>query len=149
DTQHPPNISTPAWPASSDESGLILMIDLDAPYEDRRVSALHWLVKGLTISSPSASTSNPSSLTIPSTAQVSWQPPNPPIGDIAHTYAFYLIAPVPADLDISAEPSQSRTPFDLKQWLEERGLEKNVVARNHFRIRNLKGTPTAIFPGPR
>lgn len=125
------------------------MIDLDAPYEDRRVSSLHWLVTGLTISSSSPSTENPSSLNIPSSAQVPWQPPNPPIGDIAHTYAIYLIAPVPSNLDIPAELSRNRTPFDLKQWLQERDLEENVVARNYFRIRNLKGTPTAVFPGPR
>ncbi|OAK95288.1 hypothetical protein IQ06DRAFT_381758 [Phaeosphaeriaceae sp. SRC1lsM3a] len=149
-TQYPPNISTPAWSSPSDDSpGLILMIDLDAPYEDRRVSSLHWLVTGLTISSSSPSTENPSSLNIPSSAQVPWQPPNPPIGDIAHTYAIYLIAPVPSNLDIPAELSRNRTPFDLKQWLQERDLEENVVARNYFRIRNLKGTPTAVFPGPR
>lgn len=127
------------------------MVDYDAPYQDTRVPSLHWLASGVSLSSSSPSTESPTPITIPSNAQVPWQPPNPPIGDIAHTYAFYLIAPVPNDLDISdnLRGDGGRTPFDLKEWLEERNLEGNVVARNHFRIRNLKGTPTAAFPGPR
>jgi phosphatidylethanolamine-binding protein (PEBP) family uncharacterized protein len=146
DLNSTPNVSTPSW-SSSGESGLLLMVDLDAPYEDRRVSSLHWLVTGVTVSgSPSAE--NPSTLTIPS-PQVEYLGPEPPIGDIAHTYAFYLIAPVPSSLNIPASLAANRIPFDLEQFLEDANLENNIVARNHFRVRNLKGTPTAAFPAPR
>ncbi|KAF1920411.1 hypothetical protein BDU57DRAFT_508721 [Ampelomyces quisqualis] len=123
------------------------MLDLDAAYQDRRVSSLHWLVTGVTVAgSPSAQ--NPASLTIPP-PQVDYQAPEPPIGDIAHTYAFYLIAPVPASVNLPASLATNRTPFDLAQFLLDARLENAVVARNHLRVRNLKGTPTAAFPAPR
>lgn len=123
------------------------MVDLDAPYEDRRVTSLHWFVSGVTVSG-SASAQNPAELTLPS-PQVDYLGPEPPIGDIAHTYAFYLIAPVPSSLNIPASLAGNRTPFDLEQFLKDSNLENNIIARNHFRVRNLKGTPTAAFPAPR
>lgn len=130
---------------------MLIMLDLDAPYDDKRTSSLHWLVTGLTISSTSPTAENPSQLTIPnSNSQVEYQQPAPPIGDIAHTYAFYLIAPVPESFTPPSDLEANQTPFNLGQFLSDAGIgEENVVARNHFRIRNLKGTPTAAFPSPR
>jgi hypothetical protein len=126
---------------------------LDTPYGDTRVSSLHWLVTGI-----SPSTSQPSSspnsedlipLTIP-TSQVQYNPPNPPAGDFAHTYAFYLIAPLPSPFNLPAGLERNRTPFTLGQFLKDAGLgEESIVARNHFRIRDLKGLPTMSLPAPR
>lgn len=124
------------------------MVDLDAPYEDQRVSSLHWLVTGVTVSGTSPSAESPAALTIPS-PQVSYEGPDPPIGDIAHTYAFYLVAPVPPSLNLPSSLAENRTPFHLGQFLQHSDLEQSVIARNHFRVRNLKGTPTAAFPAPR
>ncbi|QRD01240.1 hypothetical protein JI435_157200, partial [Parastagonospora nodorum SN15] len=80
--------------APSTPSAMIIMLDLDAPFSDSRASRLHWLATGLTPSSTTPSVSALANLTIPN-AQVSYEAPDPPIGDVAHTYAFYLIG-VPA-----------------------------------------------------
>jgi hypothetical protein len=146
--ENAPQILTPTWPSSSG-SGMLIMLDLDFPLDDTRVSSLHWLVTGLTPSSTSPTRENPANLTIPNSA-VEYQQPAPPIGDVAHTYAFYLIAPLPTSFTLPSSAVANRTPFDLRQFLADGGLsEENVIARNHFRVRNLKGTPTAGFPAAR
>ena len=124
------------------------MLDLDAPFADARASRLHWLATGLTPSSQTPSVSSLANLTIPD-AQVSYEAPDPPIGDVAHTYAFYLIA-TPEAFRAPQGLAQNRVPFDLEGLLRDAGIsEASVIASNHFRIRDLKGTPTGGFPGPR
>ncbi|KAH7085544.1 phosphatidylethanolamine-binding protein [Paraphoma chrysanthemicola] len=148
-----PNISTPSWP-SSGGSGVLIMLDLDAPYENTRVSSLHWLVTGVTLANEAMSPSaeNRVELNKPS-PQVAYEKPEPPIGDVAHTYAFYLFAPTPASFSIPpsyGNLAERRTPFNLTQFLQDCGLEEqSAIARNHFRVRNLAGTPTGTFPPPR
>jgi hypothetical protein len=128
---------------------MLIMLDLDTPLGDTRVSSLHWLVTGLAPSSTSPTPENPANLTLPNSA-VEYQQPAPPIGDVAHTYAFYLIAPVPASFNVPQSVTGSRTPFDLAGFLKDAELgEESVIARNHFRVRNLKGTPTMGFPAAR
>ncbi|KAF2024677.1 hypothetical protein EK21DRAFT_78158 [Setomelanomma holmii] len=151
--ENAPNLSTPSW-SSSGGSGLLIMLDLDTPYDNTRVSSLHWLVTDVTLAnnvvSPTAQ--NPGQLNKPS-SRVSYQMPEPPIGDVAHTYAFYLFAPTPASFTIPSSYSKladSRTPFNLTRFLADCGLDQqSVVARNDFRVRNLAGTPTGSFPPPR
>ncbi|KAH7095198.1 hypothetical protein FB567DRAFT_22452 [Paraphoma chrysanthemicola] len=172
DMESSPNISTPSWP-SSGGSGVLIMLDLDAPFENTRVSSLHWLVTGVTLTNEamSPSVANLVELNKPS-PQVPYEKPEPPIvsrssaithillflsnkyqGDVAHTYAFYLFAPTPPSFSIPASYgnlAERRTPFDLTQFLRDCGLEEqSVIARNHFRVRNLAGTPTGAFPPPR
>ncbi|KAH3905367.1 hypothetical protein HBI56_208700 [Parastagonospora nodorum] len=145
--ENPPQLMTPTWPPST-PSAMIIMLDLDAPFSDSRASRLHWLATGLTPSSTTPSVSALANLTIPN-AQVSYEAPDPPIGDVAHTYAFYLIG-VPASFTPPQDLAQNRVPFDLEKMLRDAGIgEESVIARNHFRIRDLKGTPTQGFPGPR
>jgi hypothetical protein len=79
DMDNSPNISTPSWP-SSGAAGLLIMLDLDTPYENTRVSSLHWLVTGVTLTNKSLSPSQEhlAELNIPS-PQVDYQQPEPPI----------------------------------------------------------------------
>ena len=150
DMENEPTLSTPSWP-SSGGSGVLIMLDLDAPYEDTRVSTLHWLVTGVTLenASPLPSRDKPAELNTPS-PRVPYRQPDPPIGDIAHTYAFYMFAPVSPDFNVPVSHSNNRTPFNLTQFMQDCGLnQEDIVARNHFRVRNLAGTPTGSFPPPR
>lgn len=162
-----PNISTPTWDASN-PSGLIFMVDLDWPLENERVSRLHWLATGLTLSSttPPPDGNTTALLTIPDPHAITYMPPAPPIGDVAHTYAFYLFSVPPSfavppqyqDLDAgdtvdengTLTGAETRVPFNVNQFLLDCGLaEDDVLARNHVRVRNLAGHPTTTFPPPR
>ncbi|KAF2827496.1 hypothetical protein CC86DRAFT_369605, partial [Ophiobolus disseminans] len=113
------------------------MLDLDTPLSPTlRAPSIHWL----------ATLSPSPSLNVSST-HTAYQPPEPPIGDVAHTYAFFLFAPAPANVVVPAQ----RSPFNWEDFLRGNGLaERDVVARNHFRVRNLAGTPTVeVFPPER
>ena len=146
-----PNISTPAW--GSTASGMIIMLDLDVPRDNTRVSLVHWLVTGVTLTEndPPPSEDNTVLLTSPS-PMVSYIRPNPPVGDIAHSYQFFLFQ----QPDNFALPSQyqnlqeNRAPFNLTQFLADAGIpETGLLATNHFRVRNLSGSPGTTFPPPR
>jgi hypothetical protein len=146
-----PNVSTPAW--GSTASGMIIMLDLDVPRDNTRVSLVHWLVTGvaLTSSNPPPSGENTVLLTSPEPA-VSYIRPDPPVGDIAHSYHFYLFQ----QPDNFALPPQyrnledNRAPFNLTQFLADSGIpETGLLASNHFRVRNLSGSPETTFPPPR
>jgi hypothetical protein len=146
-----PNVSTPAW--GSTASGMLIMLDLDVPRDDTRVSLVHWLVTGVALTSndPPPSEDNTVLLTSPNPV-VSYIRPNPPVGDIAHSYQFYLFQ----QPDNFALPSQyqnlqdNRAPFNLTQFLADAGIpETGLLATNHFRVRNLSGHPETTFPPPR
>jgi hypothetical protein len=146
-----PNVSTPAW--GSTASGMLIILDLDVPRENERVSLVHWLVTGVALTSndPPPNENNTVLLTSPEPA-VSYIRPNPPVGDIAHSYHFYLFQ----QPDNFALPSQyqdlenNRAPFNLTQFLADSGIpETGLLASNHFRVRNLSGSPDRTFPPPR
>lgn len=153
DMSNEPNISTPRWSSPSD-SAILMMIDLDAVFENTRVNLLHWLVTDVTLANTNSDPSpdNPRPLNIPD-AQVSYIQPDPPVGDIAHTYQFYVFSPQPNGFSLPSRYSNladTRAPFDLDQFLSDSGLgQADIVASNHFRVRNLAGQPTMTFPPPR
>jgi hypothetical protein len=163
-----PNISTPAW-SQANPSAFLLMVDLDWPLDNERVPRLHWLVTGLTLSSanPSPDGNNTAVVNIPDPPVVQYMQPAPPVGDIAHSYNFYLFATLPdfvlpsqytglGDGDSFDEngaliAAESRVPFDVEQFLLDCGVDdSDVLARNHVRVRNLTGTdPNKTFPPAR
>lgn len=153
DMANEPNISTPRWSSPSD-SAILMMVDLDAAFKDTRVNLVHWLVTDVTLANTNSDPSpdNPSPLNIPD-AQVSYIQPDPPIGDIAHTYQFYVFSPQPNGFSLPSRYSNladTRAPFNLDQFLSDSGLDQaNIVSQNHFRVRNLAGQPTTTFPPPR
>ena len=162
-----PNISTPAWSPST-PSALLFMVDLDWPLDTQRVSRLHWLVTGLTLSGSTAPPdgNNTAVLNIPDPPVAQYMPPAPPVGDVAHSYHFYLFATPPSfslpsqylglgegdsfDENGTITGAETRAPFDVNQFLLDCGLdEQDVLARNHVRVRNLAGHPTTTFPPAR
>ncbi|KAH7346003.1 hypothetical protein BKA66DRAFT_386878, partial [Pyrenochaeta sp. MPI-SDFR-AT-0127] len=132
---------------------VLLMIDLDAPLDSARVSHLHWLVTDVTVvnsdSNPSPESVAP--LNIPN-VQVPCIQPEPPVGDVAHTYQFYLFSPQPSGFSIPARYSnlsENRAPFSLSHFIKDTGLEQTpIVARSNFRVQNLADHPTMTFPPP-
>ncbi|KAF3037988.1 hypothetical protein E8E12_008059 [Didymella heteroderae] len=165
-----PSISTPTW-NQADPSALLFMVDLDWPLDNTRVSRLHWLATGLTLSGaappPDGSNTTAVAVNIPDPPVVQYMPPAPPVGDMAHSYAFYLFATprsfvLPSvytrlgDSDAFDEngtliAAESRAPFDVGTFLADCGLDDaDLLARNHVRVRNLAGTdPSKTFPPAR
>lgn len=163
-----PNISTPAWDQAN-PSALLFMVDLDWPRDNQRVSRLHWLATGLTLSSttPPPDGNNTALVDMPDPSVVQYMQPAPPVGDIAHSYNFYLFATPPSfvlpsqytnlgdgdsfDENGTLIAAETRAPFDVEQFLLDCGLDdSDVLARNHIRVRNLAGTdPTVTFPPAR
>jgi hypothetical protein len=146
-----PSVSTPAW--GSTASGMIIMLDLDVPRDTERVSLVHWLVTGVALTSSDLppDSNNTVLLTSPDPA-VTYMRPSPPVGDVAHSYKFYLfeqpdnfaLPPKYANLE------DNRAPFDLQEFLADAGMQESaLVASNYFRARNLSGHPTTTFPPPR
>ena len=162
-----PNISTPSWNLAN-PTALLFMVDLDWPLNNERVPRLHWLATGLTLSSttPLPDSNNTTTLNFPTPPVVNYMQPAPPVGDIAHSYNFYLFGlptgfqlPSPyanlgngdmLDEDGKIVGGSERAPFNVNQFLLDCGLdEQNLLARNHVRVRNLAGHPTMSFPPPR
>jgi hypothetical protein len=162
-----PNISTPTWNPSN-PSAFLFMVDLDWPLDNQRVSRLHWLVTGLTLSgtAPPPDGNNTALVNIPDPPVVQYMQPAPPVGDVAHSYNFYLFSTPPTfslpsqyhglgdgdsfDENGTMFGAETRAPFDVNQFLLDCGLdEEDVLARNHVRVRNLAGHPTTTFPPAR
>lgn len=92
--------------------------------------------------------------------------PKPPVGDVAHSYAFYLFS-VPPSFSLPSQytglgsgdffddegtliGAETRAPFNVTQFLLDCGLDDDdLLARNHVRVRDLAGHPTQTFPPPR
>ena len=109
---------------------------------------------------------NTALLDIPEPPVVQYMQPAPPVGDVAHSYNFYLFS-TPATFTLPSQYSnlgdgdsfdqdgtliaaEARAPFDVNQFLLDCGLdEEDVLARNHVRVRNLAGHPTTTFPPAR
>lgn len=144
------------------------MVDLDWPLENERVSRLHWLATGLTLSSTASPPDGNTTalLTIPDPHATAYMPPAPPIGDVAHSYAFYLFSVPPSfslpsqyqgldagdsvDENGTLTGAETRAPFNVNQFLLDCGLaDDDMLARNHVRVQNLAGHPTTTFPPPR
>lgn len=85
-----PNISTPKW-SSPWSPATLMVIDHNAAFGDSRVNLLHWLVIDVTLvnGNGSLSSNSPRSLDVPE-AQVTYIQPDPPVGDVTHTYQVYL-----------------------------------------------------------
>jgi hypothetical protein len=144
------------------------MVDLDWPLENTRVSRLHWLVTDLTLttSSPPLDGNNTALLNIPDPHAVAYLRPAAPVGDIAHSYNFYLFAQ-PAGFTLPSQYSglddpdsvnedgelvggDARAPFDVQLFLSDCGLDEgDLLARNHVRVRDLAGHATTSFPPAR
>ncbi|KAF2622965.1 hypothetical protein BU25DRAFT_425223 [Macroventuria anomochaeta] len=137
-----PDISTPAWDPST-PSALLFMVDLDWPLDNQRVSRLHWLVTGLTLSST----------TPPSGREQyrSFEYPRP-AGGAVHAACASCLGNGDSfdDDDGTLVAAETRAPFVVSQFLLDCGLdEAHVLARNHVRVRNLAGHPTTTFPPAR
>ncbi|KAH7394089.1 phosphatidylethanolamine-binding protein [Phaeosphaeria sp. MPI-PUGE-AT-0046c] len=146
ETAQPPSISAPTW--RSDERGpvpaVLLMVDLDVPRNGSRVQLLHWLGTNVT-------QSGNKSLVVGSTF-VPYLQPSPPVGDVAHSYTFVVLAQ-PRNFSIPAQYAnlaQSRVPFNTGQFLSDAGLRaSDVIGANYIQVQNLTGTATTTFPPPR
>ncbi|KAF2419788.1 PEBP-like protein [Tothia fuscella] len=109
---------------SPTQKALLVMLDLDVPRNNQRVTNLHWLSPNVDISQPTAS--------VPTTPPggLAYRQPSPPPGDTPHRYVYYLYAQaqgftVPAQ---SMAAIQMRLGFDVNAFAVAGGLGQPVAA---------------------
>ncbi|OSS46359.1 hypothetical protein B5807_08395 [Epicoccum nigrum] len=151
ETANPPNISSPVWYANSetnDGPGLLVMVDLDVPFNGSRIQLLHWMATDVRVGARDNSTKERP--LIFSESPVPFVQPSPPVGDVPHSYNIVVFSQ-PSDFSLPAQYSNlssNRVPFDVNQFRADAGLGA-PIAGSYFQVQNLTGTATATFPPAR
>ena len=123
ETASPPTVGVPPNMISPTAKGLLVMVDLDVPRGNSRVTNLHWLAPNVDISKANAA--------VPTGAGVvSYRQPSPPPGDTPHRYVYLLYAQPPnftppAQL---ATLQQNRLGFDVNAFASASGLGQPQAA---------------------
>jgi phosphatidylethanolamine-binding protein (PEBP) family uncharacterized protein len=112
DTAQQPTINIPSNMISSTAKALLVMIDLDVPRNNQRVTNLHWLAPNVDISNAQA--------VVPNTAVLAtYLQPSPPPGDTAHRYVYLMYA----------QPGNFSTPAQFQNVQKARlGFDINAFA---------------------
>ena len=123
ETAAPPSITIPQNMISGTAKGLLVMVDLDVPRGNKRVTNLHWLAPNVDMSNVKAAVPNAGDV-------VTYRQPSPPAGDTPHRYVYLLYAQ-PANFS-PPQPvtnlQQNRLGFDVNAFATSAGLGQPVAA---------------------
>ncbi|QDS73109.1 hypothetical protein FKW77_000885 [Venturia effusa] len=121
-TAQPPTIQVPSNMNSATGKALLVMVDLDVPRQNARVTNLHWLAPNVDVSKVQA--------VVPDTTTAKYLQPSPPKGDTAHRYVFLMYAQQ-ANFSVPAQFSNVQTKrigFDVNAFAQASGLGAPVAA---------------------